>query len=87
MTERTDEETERDMKQYETKIVKKDEKNRIEDNIFSKKKKGTKTKGRKKGDEGINLERKSRTFDIKMFELLFILPRSEITYDMAFIIF
>ena len=62
-------------------------KNRIENNIFSKK--GTKTKGAKKENEneGINLERKSRTFDIKMFELLFILPRSEITYDMAFIIF
>ena len=78
------------MKQYETKIVKKDEKNRIEDNIFSKKKKERKQKGRRKRkneNEGINLERKSRTFDIKMFELLFILPRSEITYDMAFIIF
>ena len=49
MTERTDEETERDMKQCETKIVKKDEKNRIEDNIFSKKKKERKQKGGRKG--------------------------------------
>ena len=49
MTERTDEETERDMKQYETKIVKKDEKIRTEDNIFSKKKKERKQKGGRKG--------------------------------------